>query len=454
MASYDGKAVQIKPLLTAPTRHPIKAARLLYSTPAYILRGPILLVFVIVLAGLVYAFWAKKDLLVMAPLILKKDAFTMQVTGGGLVAEVSVKENTLVGAGDKLAVVQEQIRPFDNAQRDTLDSRKSDLDKEYRKVESEYTNKIHQLEYDKTDLSSNREAKTKGLESQITILTQQLATANNAVRASEGAMAIASRQYETTNKLFASRDVTVSQRDTSLEKLNLAQKSVFDARSRVSEINERLATAKIELSKFKDLFQIKKLEEEIAQRTLQRERDLGRLKEQIDSIDRRLNQAVSGEGTTFRENQALYTSIFDGLITKVHVERGQIIAAGAPLITMVRESAALEGHAVVENKDIGHLKRGQEVKIKYFAYPYQEYGIATGLISDIATAPSGPPGKESQYLVKIALRGETISKMGAKPKPLEIGLEGTAEIKTAEKRFIEILFSPISRFFTQEEEAA
>ncbi|MCI0564583.1 MAG: HlyD family secretion protein [Nitrososphaera sp.] len=177
------------------------------------------------------------------------------------------------------------------------------------------------------------------------------------------------------------------------------------------------------------------------------------MREEIDSIDKRLNEAVNQEGATYVGTNAVYTSIFDGVITKVHVDRGQIIPAGAPLVTLVRESASLEGHAFVENKDIGHLKRGQEVKIKYFAYPYQEYGIATGLISDIATTPSGLPEKESRYLVKIVLRNESISKLGGKPKQLEIGLEGVAEIKTGDKRFVEILFSPISKFFRPEEES-
>jgi multidrug resistance efflux pump len=426
----------------------------LYTAPSYVLRGPIHLVFLILLACLIYSFFATKDVLVTAPLELKKDAFTIQVTGGGLVTELNVKDNSLVSFGDQLAVVQEQVRPFDNAQRDALESRQSELEKEYRKVESEYDNKIQQLEYDRTDLTTNRDARIKQLEGQINILDQQLATAINAVRASEGTLAIANRQYATTSKLFDTHDVTVTQRDSALEKQTIAQKSVFDARARVAEVQERLATAKVELTKFNSLFQAKKLDEELSQRGKQRERDLSKLREEINAITQRLSSAVSQEGTTFRENQAIYTSMFDGLITKVHAERGQIIVAGAPLVTMVRESAALEAHTFVENKDIGHLKRGQEVKIKYFAYPFQEYMIATGLISDIATTPSGLSGRESKYLVKIALRAETISKPGGKPKQLEIGLEGVAEIKTGEKRFIEILFSPVSKFLAPEEEQA
>jgi hemolysin D len=89
--------------------------------------------------------------------------------------------------------------------------------------------------------------------------------------------------------------------------------------------------------------------------------------------------------------------------------------------------------------------------MKYFAYPYQEYAIAEDVISSIATTPSGLPGKESQYLVKVALQSHTIHKRGGRPKALEIRLEGLAELKTGERRFIEILFSPISTFLAPEE---
>jgi hemolysin D len=83
MARDTAKAVQIKPVLVAPTRHPIKAASLLYNAPSYVLRGPIYLVFIILLVGIIYAFIAKQDQIVMAPLALEKASVTVEAIGGG-----------------------------------------------------------------------------------------------------------------------------------------------------------------------------------------------------------------------------------------------------------------------------------------------------------------------------------------------------------------------------------
>jgi hemolysin D len=116
----------------------------------------------------------------------------------------------------------------------------------------------------------------------------------------------------------------------------------------------------------------------------------------------------------------------------------------------VRNTAPLEAHVMVQNKDIGKIKRGQQVQIKYFAYPYQEYGIQHGVIADIATKPSGP---NSMYLITVALELETITARASTiSKDLEIGLEGIGEVKTGEKRFIELFFAPASRFFQVAEE--
>jgi len=47
----------------------------------------------------------------------------------------------------------------------------------------------------------------------------------------------------------------------------------------------------------------------------------------------------------------------------------------------------------------------------------------------------------------VALDRETVTGPNGVMRSLEIGIEGYAQIKTGEKRFLEILFAPSSRFF-------
>ncbi len=455
MNSDPTRAVQIKPLLTVPTRHPVKAARLLYTAPHYVLRGPIYLVFLILLVGLIYSFWAKQDTLVMAPLILQKDSFTMPATGQGVVLEVDARENSFTRFGDQLAVIQEHIDPFNQAQRDAFAKEIKNLTDEKEKVQKDYGYQIDQLDSQIKDLTSNKDVKVKELTARIAILEKQLVTAQSSIGVASSAASTARAQFSRINQLFNSHDVPITQFEAAREALNRAEKAVFDAQQSKSQIEIQLNPAKEELKSFGSQEQVERLKRDLEKRKTDRDDALKKLDEKINSIDERLKKAMSAQegatGATYQEDKIIYSSLFDGLITKVHTQAGQIITPGAPLITMIRESAALEGHAFVDNKDIGHLRLGQVVKIKYFAYPYQEYGFKEGQISDIATTPSGIPGKESKYLVKIALLDETIRRADGRPKQLEMGLEGVAEIKTGEKRFIEIIFSPISKFLGSKE---
>ncbi len=118
MGAPEQKGETLKePYFQRQTRHPIKAARLLFSAPNFILRGPIYLTFIVMFGMLVYSFIAKKDIIVTAPLKLEKKYETVESIGAGQVIEVRVKENASVKANDLLVRVQEA----DSGRRDLIE---------------------------------------------------------------------------------------------------------------------------------------------------------------------------------------------------------------------------------------------------------------------------------------------------------------------------------------------
>ncbi|WP_158045486.1 hypothetical protein [Skermanella pratensis] len=91
-------------------RHPLKAATLLFSSPNPLFRAPVYILFFTLLGMLIYSFFASKDTMVEAPLMLQRQAMVIQAVGGGLVEAVEAGENAAVFAGDPLATIQEKIR--------------------------------------------------------------------------------------------------------------------------------------------------------------------------------------------------------------------------------------------------------------------------------------------------------------------------------------------------------
>jgi hemolysin D len=332
-------------------------------------------------------------------------------------------------------------------------SRQYELQKERAKTEDEYTHALAQLHRDLEDITTNRGSRKTSLSGRVQQIQQQLALAQGSLKRNLERQQLAEKQFERTRKLYESRDITVSDFEAAQERVNDGAKAIDDDRKTIASVQVELSTARDELAKLTDERTREKLEAEIKQTELRRDRDLKALDEQIASTTGQLDRSKQlVEGVDFEENNTIYSANFDGLVTSVPVNLGDLVSVGQPLFSMVRDTAPLYARVLARNESIGALAKGQEVKIKYFAYPYQEYGIQEGVISDIATKPGGVEGADSMYIVTVALKSETIARRGGKPNELEIGLEGLAEIKTGSKRMIELLFSPVSRFFNPEEE--
>jgi len=163
-------------LISTSVRHPIKAAKLLYSVPGFILRGPIYLVFLIFFTLFLYSFWAKKDELVIAPLSLAKETTVIESIGSGQVIDVKVEENNRIKANDILVRVQEKLRAIIETEQETFDSKIYGLEKERDKFVTEYSYNLAQLNFEYADLKSNRETKRIAVQGKIDQLKERLKT--------------------------------------------------------------------------------------------------------------------------------------------------------------------------------------------------------------------------------------------------------------------------------------
>lgn len=437
-----------------PVRHPIKAATLLYSAPPAVLRGPIYMMFVTMFAMFAYSIVATKDVLVVAPLKLQRQSVTVQAVSGGIVESLDVAENQPVAPGSALATIQEKIRAASTPEQEALDKERGGVLERRDEVLRDYSFRRQQMESQRIDMERRMATTEGGLRNRIGQLENQLETSRQNKRNFETDLATARAAASRLEPLCARRDVPITQCESARQQVANVQRAVTSVDAETRNIDLSLRTALDELA------------QQIDQRTLERlVADLGKLEEdhkvamenidaRLQDIDERRNLAATlvpgvrpGRRVDDRD-KVYYTSVVDGIVTTVHIQRGQLVVPGAPLFTVVRNTAPLEARVLIPNQDIGNLKIGQAAQLKYFAYPFQEYGIQNGSIADISTRPSQAPGETSFYEIRVALADESIRSRNGVEKPLEIGLQGMAEIKTGEKRFIEILFAPASKFFS------
>ncbi len=482
-------------------RHPIKSSNLLYSAPHVALRGPIYMIFVILVAAFLYSFWGKKDTIVPCPLELTANFSTVQSPTAGIVRRVLISEGNRIGSFTTLIEIQYRTRATEEKSEQTaLEERRKKLEREQQrhgKREKTLAERLRDLQKQLGALKERRELLKKKIsieekefedsvrEAEQSIKTIELEKekleldldkAKETVKLKIMNLKVAEDEFKKDKKLYKDKLITKPDLNNSELKFQGAQTALSNAQNTVRQIKNSISQLEIKLTearhkpntlrrkKDKMIMQhqgeisglqgeISKLTYDIRSSRDSSEEEKEKLLDELRDIEDDLRDA--GQllpGVIFEGGRCLVQTTFAGTVTKVLVKPGDQVSPGQPLFKVVKETEPLYARILVANKDIGYIRTEQRVKIKYFAFPYQEYGIQTGEISHISSAPSTNENEAGMYVVKVSLDKFNIRKKNGKPKPLTLGLQGMAEIKVGSKRLIELIFEPLSRFLSPQED--
>jgi HlyD family secretion protein len=107
-----------------------------------------------------------------------------------------------------------------------------------------------------------------------------------------------------------------------------------------------------------------------------KENEFLKLKDQFNEVKSRLNMSK-------------IVSPIDGVIQVVkNCNVGDYLGSGVEILRVIPNNALLNMEILVNNKDIGFLKVGQEVKYRLWALSYKEYGMIKGKITKISSDSS------------------------------------------------------------------
>lgn len=107
----------------------------------------------------------------------------------------------------------------------------------------------------------------------------------------------------------------------------------------------------------------------------------------------------------------------------------------------------------MSNEDIGFVREGQPVKLKFAAFPFQKYGLAQGVVEHVgadATESQGAgeanprpgAGPPPAYKALVALERMDLSLDGRR-FALAAGMHTSAEIHLGDRTVLEYLLSPV-----------
>jgi HlyD family type I secretion membrane fusion protein len=134
------------------------------------------------------------------------------------------------------------------------------------------------------------------------------------------------------------------------------------------------------------------------------------------------------------------TATTDGIISKLNLRNlGQTVKLGEEIAQIVPSNSAIEIKAKITPQDISKVRLKQPVDLRISACPYPDYGTLSGIVSNISADALANSNNNSLLSTNKTFYEVTIVPdnlvliQGNKQCPLQLGMEGRADIITAQE---------------------
>jgi membrane fusion protein len=190
------------------------------------------------------------------------------------------------------------------------------------------------------------------------------------------------------------------------------------------------------------------------------ERDLGaakadepqielRSRAQSDQVARQISELKEGLSQVEAKRESVIRAPMAGIVTNIAVNRGQSIAADAPLATVLPKGSGLHAELLVPTRAIGFVTKGSEVVLRYDAFPFERFGQYKGVITDIGRnvwtqgERIGPlSAREPVYRVDVSLERQNVAALGQEFQ-LRPGMLVNADLLLERRTLLEWIFEPV-----------
>jgi membrane fusion protein len=234
-------------------------------------------------------------------------------------------------------------------------------------------------------------------------------------------------RYETVAEQgFVSREFLQTKRDErSADGIDLAALERDQAALRRSIVEQRTKLAELPLR----------------YRTMSAEKE-----RQLAQTDEELVQAEA-------QQEQVVTAPVAGTATMVVGERGQRVQSQDALLWILPADGNLEVLLYVPTRAIAAVEPGKRVMVRYRAYPYQQYGSHTGVVSQVSKTTFLPDElargseisgmREPYYRVKVRLASQSLDSRRGN-FPLLPGMLVDADILLEKRRLFEWIWEPVN----------
>lgn len=282
-------------------------------------------------------------------------------------------------------------------------------------------------------------------------------------------------QLARTHSIFQRRDQDVTQR------IAAAEEDLMLLSEQLVTLNERHNLIKTQVGRYRRLRQeghVSSLEMDtaIAQELALRNEKQALLREQVnrqnliqqlqteqellpdenatalDQIRTRLSDIAQQIAQLHGQRAHIIKASRAGVISNLQAREGQHIYIGSttPLLTLIPEDTQLSAHLLIPVRAAGFVKLGQQIDIRYDAFPYQKFGLYHGEITQVSNTVLLPGEllnaasavQEPVYRITATLAQPHVQAYG-QDFSLKPGMTLSADVRLQERSLLQWLLEPI-----------
>ncbi|MCY3871464.1 MAG: HlyD family type I secretion periplasmic adaptor subunit [Gemmatimonadetes bacterium] len=408
-------------------------------------RALLYIVLMFVIVAITWAWWSKVDVVTSAPfrLVPLGQVKAVQAQRGGEIELIGVKEGDHVEKGEVLFKLKSwetwgELREWEQAKM------------AFQKAEYDFKTVLPQR------ARLNRET-IGALEQRLSVLQQFMVAHQDALEDYQSDVGEVEGSKSKVSDAGLQAQIGFRQAEIDLMKGEfLQQKTLFERelisradmnRARVQYLSALSALPSRMSEIYKNEMAAADLKHQITEARIAHEREASQMRHAYETTQLQLKQARKRIDRTLEAESDLILAPEPGIVTQVMVNTmGQVISKGQPLIALAPASAPMVAEVMVLNKDVGLLKPGQLVKLKYDAYAFQDFGIKRGWLTSISPDAVSDESVGPIFKCVVELEENTMRVKGY-DKPLMFGMKGTAEMMTDRQSVLLMLLSPLRQLY-------
>lgn len=334
--------------------------------------------------------------------------------GSGIVAELSAQEGQLVKRGEQLVVIDLDRRAVSGAQ--VVSSSLNTLETRRR------------LTHQQFEIAQQRAlTERKRLHSAIENADQQASSLRQQISLQEEIVASNQQLFDQISKVVERGFVSKVDYERRRQTLINSQQQLAGLRqqlsAKVAEAEQARSQLRgIAIETTQDAIEIKTLIQSIAQQQAQQEGEQG----------------------------YVITAPISGRITALQTAKGRTVNSNLPLMVIVPDGSELQAELYAPTRAIGFVKKGQEARLLFDAFPYQRFGSFGGKVINVSRTTLDPreveaPIKleEGVYRIIVSLDRQEISALGDRIE-LQPGMTLRANIVLERQSFFSWLLRPFN----------